>query len=705
MPSSFLHARATRRVAVAGVVAAALLAVFAALGGAASTITKLTVVDAQNTGTAIAADADPAPGSVVKLRATVSSGSSDHWRSTRWTVGGTSSCDDANHDGVTGDVVSNVSFTLPLSGAYTATVAVYAGDACTGTPTSTKSVSGTVGAIANNGPLTQACARRVALVLDESGSIGSVTDGIKNVRDGAKAFVNGLAGTGSQLAVIEFNTQSRTIPLSGATYNEITTAYANGPFATYINGAGPTSDTRYNPKDYSGNNQYTNWQDALLDTNALGPLPELVVFITDGDPTARNTSSGAETGFTDGSYLVMNPAFIAANALKGNAVTSRIFALGVGAAVTDAGSLTRIKGISGPTEFTGSNSFANSDFALVDNFDDLGPALAQIAAALCSVRVHVVKQVDELDGQGFRPTNGWDITGTVSVSGGTPSSFKWLAPGTVEGPPVANRTRTAATTTIRGSDGRLDFVWLPSPLSLTSDILLEETLKPGYAFVSATCASGAPTAAPTGGPSVAVTGLTINQDQTCTFKNRRIPAELTVVKVFEGTPVPLGLLVDNEVRKTGSTQTFSTGPLAVRPGHHQVSELFSNPDFAALYESSYVCVSGTTTVAEGTGTFVAGGVEAVAGAPVTCTFTNSKDLTGQIAKSAFPPVVPEPEAQVRFRITVVNTSRAPGDDPLAAGRRLRQPRRELARQRAQLDLLGLHRGPDARGLRRHAGRA
>ena len=196
----------------------------------------------------------------------VESGSQDRWRSTKWTVGGTSRCDNANLDGDDTARVSVDSFTLPISGAFTATATLYPNSDCTGTPSSTKSVGGTVGAIADNGPLTQACARRVALVLDESGSIGQVENGIASVRDGAKAFVNGLAGTGSQLAVIEFNTQARTVPLSGATYNEITTAYANGAFATYINGAGTTSSTRYNPKDYTGNAQYTNWQDGLLDT-------------------------------------------------------------------------------------------------------------------------------------------------------------------------------------------------------------------------------------------------------------------------------------------------------------------------------------------------------------------------------------------------------------------------------------------------------
>jgi hypothetical protein len=658
MPARILRARASRRIAAASVLAVVALAAFAALGGAASTITSLTVVDAKTTTGAVAAGA--APGSVVKLRVAVTSSSGDRWRSTRWTLGGTTHCVNANRDGDDGTFVSSDSFTLPASGSYTATVSLYPLSDCTGAASSTRSVDGTVGSIADNGPLTLSCARRVALVLDESGSIAQVAGGVDNVREGAKAFVNGLAGTGSQLAVIEFNTEARTVPLAGSTYNEITASYANGPFATYINGNGATSSTRYNPRDYSGNQQYTNWQDALLDTSALGPLPELVVFITDGDPTARNTSSGAETGFPNGSYQALNPAFLSANALKGQSVQPRIFALGVGAAVSNAGSLTRLQSISGTTEFNGSNSFADSDYVLVDNFEDLEPALAQIAAALCSVRLHVVKQVDELDGNGFRPANGWDFTGTVTVSGGTPNSFKWLAPGTVEGPPVANRSRTAATTTVRGSKGRLDFVWLPSPLTLTSDIVVEEELQPGYEFVSAACVPGVPTGVTRGArPSATVTGLTINQDVTCTFKNRLIAAQLTVVKVFEGTPVKLDLLVDEVVKKTGSTQTFTTGPLAVRPGRRQVSEQFANQSLAALYDSSYVCVAGTTTVAQGKGTVVDGGVDVAAGQPVTCTFTNRKDLTGKLFKGVKPQVVPEPEAQVQFRVAVLNTSKGP----------------------------------------------
>ena len=72
MLARFLHARATRRIVAAGVLAAAALGVFATLGGATSTITTLAMVDASKTDSD-ASGATPAPGSVVRLRVVVSS--------------------------------------------------------------------------------------------------------------------------------------------------------------------------------------------------------------------------------------------------------------------------------------------------------------------------------------------------------------------------------------------------------------------------------------------------------------------------------------------------------------------------------------------------------------------------------------------------------------------------------------------------------
>ncbi len=159
-------------------------------------------------------------------------------------------------------------------------------------------------------------------MLDESGSIGSTSGAQQAVINGSKAFVNGLVDSGAQLAVIEFNSSARTVPLgSPATvYNNVTSQFASGPFANYI-----SSD--YDPSGY------TNWEDALAEVGALNPKPELVVFLTDGDPTARGNGSGADSGFPNGSYLTMNPAFTQSNNLKASGL--HMFAIGVGAALTN----------------------------------------------------------------------------------------------------------------------------------------------------------------------------------------------------------------------------------------------------------------------------------------------------------------------------------------------------------------------------------
>ena len=92
----------------------------------------------------------------------------------------------------------------------------------------------------------------MALVLDESGSIGTTPGATQAVRNGAKAFVNGLIDSGAQLAVVDSalrrDGSARHAP---QVYNDVTDHFVHGPFNSYING-------KYNPGGY------TNWQDALL---------------------------------------------------------------------------------------------------------------------------------------------------------------------------------------------------------------------------------------------------------------------------------------------------------------------------------------------------------------------------------------------------------------------------------------------------------
>ena len=116
------------------------------------------------------------------------------------------------------------------------------------------------------------------------------------------------------------------------------------------------------------------------------------MFLTDGDPTARGNGSGADSGFPNGSYLTMNPAFTQSNNLKASGL--HMFAIGVGAALTNEDSKVRVRAISGPKAFP-ENPLLGADYTVISDFRQLEEALATIGRALCSVRVRVTKLVDE----------------------------------------------------------------------------------------------------------------------------------------------------------------------------------------------------------------------------------------------------------------------------------------------------------------------
>ena len=203
------------------------------------------------------------------------------------------------------------------------TVRLYSAAGCTPEGTSLASATSafTIRPRTENQDLAPHCDTRVALVLDESGSIGSTTGAEQAVINGSKAFVNGLVDSGAQLAVIDFSSSASTVcSARGQVYNNVTSAFATGPFATYIN-------SNYNP------NGWTNWEAAFAQVSTLSTRPELVVFLTDGDPTARFTTSSPETNFPNGSYLTMDPAFTRANGLKETGL--HMFAIGVGAALSN----------------------------------------------------------------------------------------------------------------------------------------------------------------------------------------------------------------------------------------------------------------------------------------------------------------------------------------------------------------------------------
>ena len=392
--------------------------------------------------------------------------------------------------------------------------------------------------------------------------------------------------------------------------------------------------------------------------SALPQRPDLVVFLTDGDPTARSTGATTfETGFPNGSYLALKPAFAGANALKG--AGAHVLVMGVGAAVGTPDSAVRLRAISGPRAFP-ANPIFDADYSLITDFQQLQAALAELGRQVCSVGVNVKKLVDD-DGNGtYTPSNGWNFSGTVGVAPGASDSFRWLLPGDEAGPPSGGNTRVGTTSTTFGGDGLLKFSWRPSPVTLASSLALTDTSRPGYHLAGVTCTKGGVEIPLPDTRTITLTGLQIGDAVSCTFKNQRDTGQITVVKHFDGPPTRVKLQINGVTKAVSDSADFGTGAVRLPVGTQQVSEEFATPSIGALYRSSYACEDGDgSTIATGNGTIVRNGVPLATGDDITCTFTNEKHLSIQVAKTADPDVVDQPGGEVKFGVTVVNTTDNP----------------------------------------------
>jgi uncharacterized repeat protein (TIGR01451 family) len=159
----------------------------------------------------------------------------------------------------------------------------------------------------DNPALPPACPQTIILILDESGSMvnnnGSGT-AAESLRNAVINFLISVSENGSFVGIVEFNSQAR----FSIDYTEVTDAtwQSGGVFYNYIyNGVnGSPSASFYDPEDYSGADRYTNWEASMqevqsINNNSPRGVADLVIFFTDGDPTAYNASS-CVGGCTDG---------------------------------------------------------------------------------------------------------------------------------------------------------------------------------------------------------------------------------------------------------------------------------------------------------------------------------------------------------------------------------------------------------------------
>ncbi|MCO5953558.1 VWA domain-containing protein [Microbacterium yannicii] len=245
------------------------------------------------------------------------------------------------------------------------------------------------------------CGLNAAIVADLSNSVTAAD--LISLKSAANTFVNALTGTPSTMSLFTFATSS---PAAGATninrpaLSPVSTTAGAAVVSSWVNAwALP-----------GGAGGGTNWDQAFASVAGAPEIYDVVVVITDGNPTYYGNPTqgpGNRTRFRE----VENGIF-SANAVK--AQGSRIIAMGVGAGVS--GSPANLRAISGVT--------ANSDYYQATDYTAAGEALRALALGSCNGSLTVVKQVVPPatpvgSTAGAQPAGGWDFGASTTTSGVT----------------------------------------------------------------------------------------------------------------------------------------------------------------------------------------------------------------------------------------------------------------------------------------------
>ena len=254
----------------------------------------------------------------------------------------------------------------------------------------------------NPAPLQQ-CGLEVALVLDLSGSVTSSQ--LADLKAASDLFVDSLVGTPSEVALFSFSTVT---PAEGATQNY--------PGADSVSTQAGADEVKARYADWTSGGG-TNWDRGLAATAESNESYDIVIVITDGDPTYY---SDPQQG--PGSYNRLRETengIFSANAVK--AAGSRVLAVGVGAGVADASTSRNLAAISGPTAYDGSNA-GEADYFQVSDYGVVGDALRDLALGDCTGSLSVVKQIVGPDGDVDSATSGgadWTFDVESSTTGVT----------------------------------------------------------------------------------------------------------------------------------------------------------------------------------------------------------------------------------------------------------------------------------------------
>ena len=299
------------------------------------------------------------------------------------------------------------------------------------------------------------CGGRIALVIDTSGSVPANRGGIPT-ETAAVSFIEGFTGTPTTMSINGFDREAYgMIWATSQPAGTVARGSSNGtraPFVSLLNpgpaietmktritdldnldGAWPGGGASIALRDPNGDRimwdqigSGTNWEDGLFmlsrrsDGTPYGvEQPSLVVFITDGQPTAVRTASGGSSEV--GSASAKAAAAVVANDLR--AQGARTIGVMVGNTANNNTYVGYLKDVVGPIEWNGSvngdgtinvGNAATADF-FRGSFDSLGPILRSILIAECGGTLTVQKRIDN-GGSLDNPASGkWSYTTDLGV--------------------------------------------------------------------------------------------------------------------------------------------------------------------------------------------------------------------------------------------------------------------------------------------------
>jgi len=513
------------------------------------------------------------PNSTISVNLTTTLSNDDDWHSTSWRISNSSgpmtcvNTPDHNTNGETHSFSETFNITAPASnGTYNVYLKTWEGNNCDGEEGTTLTLTNKVitGQAVANPALGQSCGINLVLILDSSDSMSN--GDITTVQNAANTLVNSLMpATPTKIGVIDFDTD-------------------------VISSLSPTTDktsvlNAITSIGHTGAIEYTNWDEALQIADPMVGSGDLVVIITDGNPTVSN-----------GSLSDLDDAIARANAIKTG--SSRILAIGINSSGTGGGiTPANLVAISGPVQSPPNPVTVGTD-VITGDISGLATMLASLTTALCGGTITVNKYINDLNHRG---------------------GANWMF--NVSGP---NNYSNDLGTDANGQDNTGT---IPSGSGYS---ITETGVQAGYTFGSAVCKNQTGAIEGTSTPN-GVNNINISNSDiiSCDFINNELPqtGSITITKnvvpndssVWDFTVSGLGGPYNHNDLGDGESYTLDN----LVPGSYNITEI-TDPNYT------------TTVTCGGVGPLDQNGFlgTVVAGQDLACTFTNTLNTaTLKLAKT------------------------------------------------------------------------